>query len=85
MSTYIVRRLLLMIPTLLGAVTLIFLLMRRLSGDVALSILGAGESSEVNQQALEQIRQEPPVIGIPPHVCDNPIAICTKTRSICSA
>ena len=58
MTTYIVRRILLMIPTLLGAVTLIFLLMRLLPGDVALYILGSGESSEVNQQALQQIRQD---------------------------
>jgi peptide/nickel transport system permease protein len=58
MATYIVRRILLMIPTLLGAVTLIFLLMRLLPGDVALYILGSGESSEVNRQALEQIRQD---------------------------
>jgi peptide/nickel transport system permease protein len=58
MSTYIVRRILLMIPTLLGAVTLIFLLMRLLPGDVALYILGSGESSDINQQALQQIRQE---------------------------
>jgi peptide/nickel transport system permease protein len=58
MPTYIVRRILLMIPTLLGAVTLIFLLMRLLPGDVALYILGSGESSDVNKQALQQIRQE---------------------------
>ena len=58
MPTYIVRRILLMIPTLLGAVTLIFLLMRLLPGDVAIYILGSGESSEVNKQALEQIRQD---------------------------
>jgi peptide/nickel transport system permease protein len=58
MATYIIRRILLMIPTLLGAVTLIFLLMRLLPGDVALYILGSGESSEVNKQALEQIRQD---------------------------
>src|SRR5919197_4341382 len=58
MPTYIVRRILLMIPTLLGAVTLIFLLMRLLPGDVALYILGSGESSDVNKQALEQIRQD---------------------------
>jgi peptide/nickel transport system permease protein len=54
----IVRRILLMIPTLLGAVTLIFLLMRLLPGDVALYMLGSGESSEVNKVALQQIRQE---------------------------
>jgi peptide/nickel transport system permease protein len=47
-----------MIPTLLGAVTLIFLLMRLLPGDVALYILGADESSEANKQALEDIRHE---------------------------
>ena len=47
-----------MIPTLLGAVTLIFLLMRLLPGDVALYILGSGESSDVNKQALQQIREE---------------------------
>src|SRR5262245_54646840 len=58
MPIYIVRRILLMIPTLLGAVTLIFLLMRLLPGDVAIYILGSGESSEVNKQALEQIRQD---------------------------
>ncbi len=59
MATYIVRRILLMIPTLLGAVTLIFLLMRLLPGDVALYILGSGESSEINKQALQQIRARP--------------------------
>ena len=58
MPTYIVRRILLMIPTLLGAVTLIFLLMRLLPGDVALYILGSGESSDINKQALQQIRQD---------------------------
>jgi peptide/nickel transport system permease protein len=47
-----------MIPTLLGAVTLIFLLMRLLPGDVALYILGSGESSDVNKEALQQIRQD---------------------------
>jgi len=58
MPTYILRRILLMIPTLLGAVTLVFLLMRLLPGDVAMYILGSGESSDVNKEALEQIRQE---------------------------
>jgi len=26
----------------------------------------------------------PPIIGISPHVCANPIALCPKTRYICS-
>ena len=38
--------------------TLIFVLMRLLPGDVALYILGSGESSEVNKQALQQIRED---------------------------
>ena len=51
MRTYILRRILLMIPTLSGAVTLIFLIMRMLPGDVALYILGSDESSEMNREA----------------------------------
>src|SRR5437870_13786452 len=58
MSTYIFRRILWTIPTLLGAVTLIFLLMRLLPGDVALYILGSDESSETNKLALEDIRHD---------------------------
>jgi peptide/nickel transport system permease protein len=58
MPIYILRRILLMFPTLLGAVTLIFLLMRLLPGDVALYMLGSSESSEVNVAALQQIREE---------------------------
>src|SRR5919197_3804966 len=58
MRTYILRRIVLMIPTLLGAVTLIFLIMRLLPGDVALYILGSDESSQMNQEALQRIRSE---------------------------
>ena len=58
MSTYIFRRILLMVPTLLGAVTLIFILMRMLPGDVALYILGSGDSGDMNKQALAQIRED---------------------------
>jgi peptide/nickel transport system permease protein len=47
-----------MVPTLLGAVTLIFLVMRLLPGDAALYILGAEESAEVNREALAQVRRE---------------------------
>jgi peptide/nickel transport system permease protein len=58
MFTYILRRILLMVPTLLGSVTLIFLVMRLLPGDAALYILGSEESAEVNREALTQIRRE---------------------------
>ncbi|RPH73710.1 MAG: ABC transporter permease, partial [Candidatus Rokuibacteriota bacterium] len=40
MQTYIAKRLLLMIPTLVGAATLVFLIMRVIPGDVALLIFG---------------------------------------------
>jgi peptide/nickel transport system permease protein len=58
MRTYIIRRIVLMFPTLLGAVTLIFLIMRLLPGDVALYILGSDESGQMNQEALQHIRSE---------------------------
>jgi peptide/nickel transport system permease protein len=58
MRTYILRRILLMIPTLLGAVTLIFLIMRLLPGDVALYILGSDEASAMNQEAIQRIRAD---------------------------
>jgi peptide/nickel transport system permease protein len=58
MSTYILRRILLMVPTLLGSVTLIFVIMRMLPGDVALYILGAEETATVNREALASIRRD---------------------------
>jgi len=52
-SAYILRRLLWAIPTLLGAVTIIFLVMRVLPGDVAMVILGGeGDIDPVQYQVL---------------------------------
>ena len=48
MGTYIAKRLLLIIPTLLGAATLVFLIMRVIPGDVALLILG-GDQGQIDQ------------------------------------
>jgi peptide/nickel transport system permease protein len=47
-----------MIPTLVGADTLIFLIMRLLPGDEALYMLGSDESSEMNREAPQRIRGE---------------------------
>ena len=58
MSTYILRRILLMVPTLLGSVTLIFVIMRMLPGDVAVYILGSEETATVNREALAHIRRD---------------------------
>jgi len=46
-----------MIPTLLGAALVVFLLMHVVPGDIALLILGTGEQGgDVNLQDLERLR-----------------------------
>src|ERR1044072_3898040 len=55
MYRYVVTRLLLAIPTLVGAAALVFVLMRLIPGDVCLIRLGAG--SHGNPAALEACRQ----------------------------
>jgi peptide/nickel transport system permease protein len=57
MRTYILKRLLLIVPTLLGAATLVFLIMRVIPGDVALLILG-GEQGQIDQKQLDALRQQ---------------------------
>ena len=57
MRTYILKRLLLIIPTLLGAATLVFLIMRVIPGDVALLILG-GDQGQIYQKQLVAMRQQ---------------------------
>ncbi|HMH49423.1 MAG TPA: ABC transporter permease [Candidatus Acidoferrum sp.] len=57
MWTYIFKRLLLIIPTLLGAATLVFLIMRVIPGDVALLILG-GDQGQIDQKQLVAMRQQ---------------------------
>jgi peptide/nickel transport system permease protein len=57
MRTYILKRLLLIIPTLLGAATLVFLIMRVIPGDVALLILG-GDQGQIDQKQLDAMRQQ---------------------------
>jgi len=57
--TFLVRRLLLAIPTLIGASLLIFLIMRVLPGDVVLMILGAGGEGNpygINVPDVERLR-----------------------------
>jgi peptide/nickel transport system permease protein len=55
---YIVKRILLMIPTLFGAALVVFLLMHVVPGDIALLILGTGEQGgDVNLQDLERLRE----------------------------
>ena len=42
MYRYIIKRLLLVIPTLVGAAALVFLLMRLIPGDICVVRLGSG-------------------------------------------
>lgn len=56
MYRYIVKRLLLAIPTLVGAAILVFVLMRLVPGDVCVIRLGSGGA--VNQSAVDLCRQQ---------------------------
>jgi peptide/nickel transport system permease protein len=60
MHRYIVNRILLVFPTLLGAAALVFLLMRLIPGDICLVRLGSGGTS-FSAQALAQCHAD---IGI---------------------
>jgi peptide/nickel transport system permease protein len=56
--TYILKRLLLIIPTLLGVAVIVFLIMRVIPGDVALMILGGDDGGQINQAQVDALRQE---------------------------
>jgi len=58
MGAYIVKRLLWAIPTLLGAATLIFLLMRVLPGDVAMMIMGGEDIMVSDPEQLAALREK---------------------------
>ena len=53
MSKYVVKRVLLMIPTIIGAGILVFLMMRLLPGDICL-IRIAGDGMGVSEAALSR-------------------------------
>src|SRR5215475_13799846 len=57
MYRYVVKRLLLAVPTLVGAAALVFVLMRLIPGDVCVIRLGAG-GAHVDAAALAACRQQ---------------------------
>jgi peptide/nickel transport system permease protein len=57
MRTYIAKRLLLIVPTLLGVASLVFVIMRIIPGDVALLILG-GDAGQIDPQQLAAMRHQ---------------------------
>jgi peptide/nickel transport system permease protein len=57
MSQYIIKRILLMIPTLFGAAALVFILMRLIPGDIC-ELRLAGSGATFSQSALDLCRHE---------------------------
>jgi peptide/nickel transport system permease protein len=58
MHTYITKRLLLIVPTLLGVAAIVFLIMRVIPGDVALMILGGDDGGNIDPRQLAAVRQQ---------------------------
>jgi peptide/nickel transport system permease protein len=56
--TYILKRLLLIVPTLLGVALIVFMIMRVIPGDVALMILGGDDGGQINQAQVDALRQQ---------------------------
>jgi peptide/nickel transport system permease protein len=58
MWQYILRRILLMFPTLLGAALLVFILMNIVPGDIALLVIGGDQGGDIDPQELENLRKQ---------------------------
>ena len=58
MRTYLARRLLLVIPTLLGVASVVFVIMRVIPGDVALLILGGDDGGRIDRAQLAAMHRQ---------------------------
>jgi peptide/nickel transport system permease protein len=58
MTKYIIRRLLLFIPTLVLVTAMVFATLRIMPGDVAALIVSGGGESGFNEQAYQEVRRE---------------------------
>jgi peptide/nickel transport system permease protein len=58
MWQYMVKRLLLVLPTLIGAALVVFLLMHVIPGDIALLIIGGDQGGEINLHELAKLREQ---------------------------
>jgi peptide/nickel transport system permease protein len=65
--TYLAKRLLLIVPTLFGVATVVFLIMRVIPGDVTLLILGGDQTGRIDPQQLAAMRHQ---LGL-----DQPLAV----------
>lgn len=58
MTQFITRRLLLMLPTALGGILLIFTMFRVIPGDPVLMMMGGGEGGNINKEMYDKLRGE---------------------------
>jgi len=57
MRTYVAKRLLLIIPTLLGVASLVFVIMRVIPGDVTLLILGGDQAGRIDPAQIAAMKR----------------------------
>lgn len=58
MQAYLARRLLLIVPTLIGVASVVFVIMRVIPGDVALLILGGDQAGQIDRAQLAAMHQQ---------------------------
>jgi peptide/nickel transport system permease protein len=58
MRIYLLKRLLLIVPTLLGVAALVFVIMRVIPGDVALLILGGDQGGQIDKAQLAAMHHQ---------------------------
>ena len=58
MRTYITKRLLLIVPTLLGVAALVFFIMRVIPGDVTLLILGGDQAGRIDPAQIAAMKRQ---------------------------
>ena len=58
MRTYVLKRLLLIVPTLLGVASLVFVIMRAIPGDVTLLILGGDQAGRIDPTQIAALRHQ---------------------------
>jgi peptide/nickel transport system permease protein len=58
MRTYVAKRLLLIVPTLLGVAALVFFIMRVIPGDVTLLILGGDQAGRIDPSQIAAMRHQ---------------------------
>ncbi len=58
MQAFLIRRVLALIPTLIGATLLVFLIMRVVPGDITSMLSGAGPGEKIDPEELARLREE---------------------------